>query len=466
MTKQYPIDGCSRRHFLTRMAGVTSLGVFSHFVQAGEKGKGQRPNIVFILADDMGYGDVGCYGCPDIKTPHIDRIAARGVRFTNFYANAPECTPTRTAIMTGRYQHRVGGLECALGVGNVGRYDDAIRLRETHDLGLPVQETSIARMLKDAGYATGICGKWHLGYEEKFNPLKHGFDYFIGPIGGNCDYFHHTELGGYYALYQNEKPVHRDQYMTDLITEESVKFIERQKENPFFLYVTYTAPHSPYQGPDDKPEKPVSDENFNKGTRETYVEMVERMDEGIGRIVETLEEKGFLDNTLLIFMSDNGANNKGRNAPFSGHKGGLFEGGIRVPCAVQWPGVIPEGIISDQMGIGMDLSASIIRAAGAQIPAGREFDGVDILKWVENQKPETERTLFWRARRGDRTWRAVRDGKMKYISRQDGDEFQEYLFDLQDDPAEKQNLISNRPKETARLKKLLAEWEREVKPVR
>lgn len=414
------------------------------------------------MADDLGYGDVGCYGCSDIRTPAIDSLAADGVRFTTFYSSAPECTPTRTALLTGRYQHRVGGLECALGIGNVGRYDDAIRLRRTNDMGLPVEETSIARMLKDAGYATAISGKWHLGYEPKFFPLRHGFDSWLGPVGGAVDYFHHSEYTGQPALYENDKPVKREGYLTDLITDEAVSFIQQQK-NPFFLYVAYTAPHTPYQGPGDKKSEPVAQDDYNKGSRETYAAMVERMDQGIGRILKTLDDNGLAENTLVIFMSDNGANRTGNNSPFSGFKGNLFEGGIRVPCIVRWPGVLDRGVVSEQPCMTMDFSCSIVRAAGTKPPAGRTFDGMDILQEVATNRPVQQRTLFWRARRGEWTRKAVRDGSLKYIRLQNDDDVKEYLFDLERDPAEKNNHLNDQPENVLRLKSLLHNWEQQVK---
>jgi len=415
------------------------------------------------MADDLGYGDVGCYGCSDIRTLAIDSLAADGVRFTTFYSNAPECTPTRTALLTGRYQHRVGGLECALGIGNVGRYDDAIRLRRTRDLGLPVEEMSIARMLKDAGYATGISGKWHLGYEPKFFPLRHGFDSWFGPVGGAVDYFHHIEYTGKPALCENDKPVEREGYLTDLITDEAVEFIQRRRINPFFLYVAYTAPHTPYQGPDDKKSEPVPQADYNKGSRETYAAMVERMDQGVGRILKSLDSAGLTDNTLVIFMSDNGANRTGSNLPFSGYKGNLFEGGIRVPCIAKWPGVLARGMVSDQPCMTMDFSCSIVRAAGTKPPTDRKFDGMDILQAVASNQPVQKRTLFWRIRRGERTRKAVRDGSLKYIRLQDGDNVKEYLFDLERDPAEKNNLFNQQPDNVRKLKTLLRNWEQKVK---
>ncbi|MHC4435606.1 MAG: sulfatase-like hydrolase/transferase [Planctomycetota bacterium] len=207
-----------------------------------------KPNIVFILADDLGYGDLGCYGRKDIRTPVIDRIASEGVKFTQYYANGPECSPTRAAFLTGRYQHRVGGLECAIGNGNVGRYDDAIRLRETHDLGLPVEETSIARMLKMAGYTTAITGKWHLGYEPKFAPHLHGFDYAFYAIGGGMDYFHYIDNVASYYLFQNGKPIRRKGYFTDLATDEAVNFVDKHADRTLLSLCAVHGPAFAFPG--------------------------------------------------------------------------------------------------------------------------------------------------------------------------------------------------------------------------
>ena len=454
----------SRRRFVAYsgglLAGVVGIGA----CQTTRTAKDPRPNVVLILADDLGYGDIGCYGCPDTRTPNIDRIAAEGVRFTSFYSNGPECTPTRTALLTGRYQHRVGGLECAIGTGNVGRYDDAIRLREAHDLGLPASETSIARMLKSAGYATGVCGKWHLGYEPKFFPSHHGFDYWFGPVGGATDYFHHCESTGQPALYRNGEIVNRDGYLTDLITKESVGFIRRNARHPFFLYVAYTAPHTPYLGPNDRRPAFVPEADYNKGSRDTYVAMVERMDEGVGAILGALRDNDLAGSTLVIVMSDNGATNMGRNAPFSGNKGNVFEGGIRVPCVARWPGVLSSGTTSPQPCMTMDFSQSIVRVAGAETP--RPFDGIDVLRLTEAGGAVQSRTLFWRARRGESTRKAVRDGTMKYIALNDSGKVQEYLFDLDTDPQEKNNLLAGQPGTAKRLRQLLKEWEDKVRPGR
>jgi N-acetylgalactosamine-6-sulfatase len=421
-----------------------------------------RPNVVLVLADDLGYGDLGCFGCPDIRTPHIDRLARQGVRFTSFYSKGPECSPTRTALLTGRYQQRVGGLECAIGLGNVGRYDDAIRLRAANELGLPVSEGTLVPLLKKAGYTTAIVGKWHLGYEPKFRPDWHGFDYSFGPLGGAVDYFHHTEPGGEPMLYENGKPVRRDGYLTDLITAGAERIIREKHTKPFFLYVPYNAPHSPFHGPDDRPAKPVTLEESEKGSREKYRAMVERMDMGVGNLLAALDETGQAERTLVIFTSDNGGPRYAHNAPFSGNKGSTFEGGIRVPCVARWPGVLKAGTETDVPAMTFDLTASILRSAGAE--AGRPLDGVAVLQQAAEGKGVAPRPLFWRGRRGERTWRAVRDGSLKYVSRQDGGQLQEYLFDLAADPGEKDDLLARRPDDVKRLKDLLAAWEREVRP--
>jgi len=432
----------------------------------------ETPNVVLLLADDLGYSDLGCYGCKDIKTPHLDHLAADGVRFTSFYANGPECTPTRAALLTGRYQQRIGGLECAIGNGNVGRYADAIRLREKNELGLPVEEISLGRLLRDAGYATALCGKWHLGYEDRFAPNRHGFDHAFYCLGGGMDYFHHTEntADPRSVLRLNGKPIKRPGYFTDLVTEEAVRFIQDHKHRPFFLYVPFTAPHAPFQGPDDRQPDPLPADsplwNQGKASPEVYAAMVQRMDQAVGRILTALDEAGCTRRTLVLFTSDNGGTASARPMPFRGLKGSTFEGGLRVCCIARWPGVLPEKTITDQVAITMDLSASIARIAGARPPKDRPFDGMDILGRLTGKMPVVPRTLFWRARRGSQTWWAVREGALKYVARQDGDKKQEHLFALDRDPGEKADLLGQHGEEGARLKRLLAEWEKTVQPRR
>jgi N-acetylgalactosamine-6-sulfatase len=446
-----------------------------------------RLNVVFILTDNLGYADLGCYGARDIRTPNIDRLASEGVRFTQFYSNAPDCTPSRTALLTGRYQHRVGGLECAIGIGNVGRYEDAIRLAKQHDLGLPASETTIVRLLKQAGYQCVGFGKWHLGYEKKFLPPAHGFDYYLGLLSGCEDYFYHRDPSGAPVLFENNQVVTREGYTTDLFTDKAVEFITAQgRKKPFFLYLPYNAPSAPFQHPRRKPPAPIppgpwTSPAWQNGTRETLAAIIERLDHGIGRVLRSLEDAKLADNTLVIFTNDNGAYPiAASNAPLRGNAHELFEGGIRVACIARWPGRLPKGLVCDRLTMMFDLTRSIASATGVKPPPEQPFDGIDILDDIVRQRPEPARTLFWRAKRGhttwgaerpttpqpDRIWRAVRQGPLKYISRQDGDQLEEYLFDIPSDVSEKNNLMASRPRDAQRLKALLADWEREVHPKR
>ncbi len=432
-----------------------------------------RPNLVLFLADDLGIADLGCYGAKDIRTPAIDRLAREGVRFTNFYSAGTECSPTRTGLLTGRYPQRVGGLECAIGNGNVGRYDDAIRLRTTHDLGLPADGTSLARLLQAAGYATALTGKWHLGYEDKFQPGPHGFDHAFYGLGGGMDYFHHTEEPpvSTHVLRLNGRPVRRDGYFTDLVTDEAVRFLAAPRAEPFFLYVPFTAPHAPYQGPGDKLPTPLpADSPLWKqagAPPAVYAAMIESMDAAVARILAELERRDLAKNTLVIFTNDNGGTRSARPHGLRDIKGTTFEGGIRVPCLARWPGVLPAGTTSATPGITMDLTASLVRAARGPVPAGHAFDGIDLLGAIAARTEPAARPLFWRGRRGESTWAAVRDGTLKYVRRtQRGAVTVEGLFDLAPDPGEQHDLLATRPADAARLKQLLAAWEADVKPVR
>lgn len=425
-----------------------------------------QPNIVFILVDDMGTGDLSCYGAPDVQTPRIDRLASEGVRFTQFYAMGAECTPSRTAFLTGRYPQRIGGLECAIGTGNVGRYDDAIRLAEQHQLGLPAERAVLAPALKDAGYSNVVFGKWHLGYDPHFHPLKQGFQEFIGFLGGYVDYFTHAEHSGLSVYQQGIAFLNRPGYMTELIAGDAVNFLERQHLKPFFLYLPFSVPHFPFQGPKDATGKTVSIDELTLGSREKYIEMLEDMDRQVGRILDVLEARGLADQTLVVFASDHGAMKPGRNLPLNGFKGSLLDGGIRIPCIVRWPGHLKPGSVSHQVGSLMDLTASFLKLAGATVPEGQESDGMDILEHVLQERPDVERTLFWRARRGDRTWRAVRQGGLKYVTKREGGVQEDWLFDLSNDHSETLDLKESRPDGLARLRGELLNWERKVRPER
>lgn len=420
-----------------------------------------RPNVVLIVSDDLGASDLSAYGCPDIRTPNIDRIGEQGVRFTQSYSNGPECSPTRSALMTGRYQQRVGGLECAIGIGNVGRYDEADWLAKRGELGLPAEETSIAHMLKTAGYDTACMGKWHLGYGEKFRPMRHGFDEYFGVLGGSTDYFRHVEPDGTPVLYHNDKRVEQSGYITDLLANRAIAWLQRPRQNPYFLYLPFTAPHAPFQGPGDAGKKLTAD-TWGKGDRATYVRMVQRLDENVGCVLQQLDRMPRTENTLVVFISDNGGHQLARNAPFRGRKGSVWEGGIRVPMLMRWPKVFRAGATCDQVAITMDLAPTFLAAAGAAPPAGRRLDGVDLLPALSGERQRFGRTLFWRAKRAQRVRWAVRDGDLKYV-REDAEEG---LFDLARDPEEKTDLLASKPELAAELRNKLAAWEREVEAPR
>jgi arylsulfatase A-like enzyme len=454
---------------------ASSLGLSAAMGQAAAPAA-SRPNVLVLLADDLGYADLGCYGAKDIRTPHLDRLARDGVRFSQFYSNGQECSPTRTALLTGRYQQRVGGLECAIGIGGVGRYDDAIRLAARHELGLPASEISIARLLKQAGYATAISGKWHLGYEDKFSPNQHGFDHAFYALGGGMDYFHHTEDPPENApvLRLNGAPIQRRAYATDLFASEAERWLRahvaRDRTTPFFLYLPFTAPHAPFQGPEEELPAPLPADSTRRkqgsAPPQVYAAMIERMDQVTGQLLAALEELRLARNTLVIFMSDNGGTASSRPSGLRDQKGTTFEGGIRVPCLVRWPGVLPAGITIDHPAAGFDLTASIARIAGATVPADRPFDGIDLLRSVERGEAPPARDLFWRGRRGERTWRSAREGDLKLVIRADGSRREEFLFDLTADSAEKNNLLATRTEDAARLREKIAAWEVRVKPTR
>ncbi len=444
------------------VAGLVVLG--AQFSRAEDK-----PNIVFMLMDDMGYADIGCYGAPDAKTPRIDKLAAEGIRFTQCYAMGAECTPSRTAILTGRYPQRPGGLECAIGTGNVGRYDDAERLAEEKELGLPASMAVLAPGLKAAGYETAVFGKWHMGYEPKFNPLEQGFDEFFGFLGGNVDYFTHEELSEIPVLLEGKELAEAEGYMTHVITDRAVEFLGRAKADerpPFFLYLPYSVPHFPFQGPGDGEKAPHPEEEWTAGTREKYVEMLEDMDASVGRVLDAIQENGLLLKTIVVYASDHGAMKPGLNTPLRDYKGTLFEGGVRVPCIVRWPGNMPTGAESSQICSLMDLTPSFLRVAGAKVPDGGELDGVDILEHVQKGEEDYPRTLFWRARRGERTWRAVRFGDAKYVRKTEGEVTSEWLFDLSEDEGEEEDLMERNKEIADELKKMLAEWELGVRAKR
>lgn len=416
-----------------------------------------KPNVVLIMADDMGSADLSSYGATDIRTPHIDSIGKQGIRFTQAYCNAPECTPSRTALLTGRYQQRVGGMECALGVGNVGRYDEAIWLRERNQMGLPFEEITIAKMLKQAGYDTACSGKWHLGYTSDFAPNGHGFDDYFGILGGNADYYKHTEEDGSNVLYENGKPIEREGYLTDLIGQRAVDWLKRRSNKPFFLYVPFSSPHSPYQS---HSVKDIPAGGYNRGSRKIYAEMVEAMDAQVGAILAQLDRMGAASNTWVIFLSDNGGTNIGSNKPYRGNKSSVWEGGIRTACLMRWPGVFRPGTETAQVSLMFDITASIAAAAAAKPP--RKLDGEDLLAQWKGEKPVKPRTVFWRYRRAENTRKAVRHGDWKLVN----DNGAEALHHIGRDAVEKSNQLEQEPTIANDLRARMAAWEKDVRAPR
>jgi len=423
-----------RRKFLAALAGGCAAPLWS---------QSRRPNVVIFLTDDMGYADIGSFGATEIKTPHTDRLAREGIKFTHCYSNGPVCTPTRAALMTGRYQQRVG-LEWAITPKDKG-------------IGLPVRETTIAAMLKGAGYRTALFGKWHLGWEREFGPNAHGFEEFFGLLGGNHDFYSHRNIEGTLDLWENTVAVERSGYTTDLIAERAEKWVDQHAREPFFLYVAFNAVHWPFQAP-GRPEDVRQRATWTAGNRADYIRMVESMDQAVGRVLAALDRNGVARDTLVIFTNDNGGERLSDNRPLFHHKGTLWEGGIRVPGLMRWPSRIPAGKTTEQVAASMDFAATVLAAAGVQPPAGRALDGIDLLPVAEGKKSPIERTLCWRINRDERKQRAVRKGKWKYI--RDGSI--ELLFDLSKDPGERDNLGYRHPEILAQLRETLAVWEREM----
>lgn len=409
-----------------------------------------RPNVVLIITDDVGYGDFGVYGAQDVRTPNIDALARHGVRLTDFYA-APQCTPTRASLITGRYQQRVQ-LERALGSG--GPADEQ---------GLAATGRSLPQLLKNNGYATALVGKWHLGYKPEFGPNAHGFDYFFGFLSGYIDYYTHTRGDGKPDLFENTTPVKEDGYMTDLITARAVRFIQQRASEPFFLEVTYSAAHWPFQPP-DQPSQAPNNAAFQgpaaavPATRKDYVAMIERADKGVGEIAGALEDREIAGNTLLIFTNDNGGEWLSSNAPLFHRKDTLWEGGIRVPAIFRWPGRLPENSVSEQAGITMDLTATILAATNTRVPSNAALEGIDLVPILSGRSPVVERTLFWRIVTPIRRQQAVRQGDWKLLL--DGDDL--LLFNLRSDVGERHDLAASRPDLVAKLFPLIQKWNEDV----
>jgi arylsulfatase A len=417
------------------------------------------PNVIVLLVDDLGYSDIGCMGAKDIRTPNIDRLAKEGVRFTDFYASAPVCTPTRVALLTGRWQQRTG-LEWAIGLTSEEerRVDgQLVPVAERFSIGLPASETCLPSQLKPKGFGSAVYGKWHLGFQPEHNPMAHGFDEYFGIIGGQCDYYRYHYVNGMRQLYEKRELTTAEGYLTDLINQRTVDYIHQQKQRPFFIYVPYNAVHHPFQVPDD-PSQYYTDANKYDGTRAGYAKMVERVDQGIGEILAALEAEGVIANTLIIFTSDNGGERFSDNSPLFNYKTTLWEGGIRVPCLISWPNGIPQGKVISQPAITMDLTATILAACNANAASDRPLDGINLLPLIKGEAEPTERTFCWRIDRTRRKMKAIRHGDWKYVQ----DDLVELLYHLPDDLGERSNLYHQHLDRVNDLKTRLADWETEV----
>ena len=447
----------TRRKFVQRLAIGTTLlsgGVRSEAiaksVQRSSGVKESRPNIVFILADDMGWGDLSCYGRPDYRTPNIDLLASQGTKFTDAYSASAICTPTRCGYITGRYPARFKiGLEEPLIVTN-------------SKVGLEPNQPSIASLLKQSGYDTALIGKWHLGFRPEWGPNAHGFDEFFGILAGAGDYFLHKNGLGKPDLYENLTPVERNGYLTDLLTERAVNYVKKPRSAPFFLSLHYTAPHWPWQGPkggepihfnDEAPEPAAMSAG---GSLKVYAQMMKSLDDGVGRVMQSIRAAGIDRKTLVIFTSDNGGERFSYHWPFSGQKGELLEGGIRVPALVRWPGVVPPNRVTQQMAITMDWTATMLAAAKADGPADHSLDGIDLLPILKGTTRAFDRTFFWRSNSQD----AMRKGKWKFI--RDGEEL--VLFDLSLDQREQADLSVKHPDVLERLMTEFDKWNGQMLP--
>ena len=432
---------------------MSRFAVVSSLLFAGIAPADGPPNFVLVMADDLGWGDLGCYGNAAIRTPHLDALAAAGMRFTDFHSNGVVCSPTRAALLTGRYQQRTG-------IEGVIHADPN---RNQRDTGLPHAETTFAEDLAAAGYATGIFGKWHLGYPAKHNPTTHGFDRFVGFVSGNVDYQSHIDGAGFADWWSDSTPTPQAGYTTDLIGQCAAAFAERHRDRPFCLYIPHEAPHSPFQGPNDpavrRPglSKPQLGERTDR--KAAYREMIEAMDASVGRVLDTLDRRGLSERTFVFFCSDNGPTNVGSAGPWRGRKGQIHEGGHRVPAIARWPGRIPAGVVTDQPAMTMDLLPTLRSLADLPPAEGRTLDGADLSPLLLRRQPPPDRPLFWVCDQQ----RAVRLGRHKLLLSAKGNRVPIELYDLQTDPGETDNLAADQPERVRRMQTLIDDFVRRTR---
>ena len=408
------------------------------------------PNIVVIVADDLGYADVGFNGCNDIPTPNIDSLARQGVRFSSGYVSHPFCSPSRAALMTGRYQQRFGH-----------ENNPVLDLKDT-TLGLPTNQVTMAQMLQAAGYQTIAVGKWHLGGAPPFHPNARGFADFFGFLAGDHVYFpSKLNRQNPNSLMRNQELVAESEYLTDAFSREAVDYIRKYKAQPFFLYLAYNAVHKPLQATRKYLDRfpGIADER-----RRNYAAMTSAMDDGIGRVLQTLREKDLARNTLVFFFSDNGGCryeiSPAHNAPLRGYKGDLFEGGIRVPFVMCWPGHLPAGKVYEDPVCAIDVFPTAAGLAGANVPSDRKMDGVNLMPFLLGQKSGAPHPrLFWRTG-GGITW-AVREGRHKLVQNDPGPPA---LYDLSADLGETKNIAGENTEVVRRMLRQQTEWNAELVP--
>jgi arylsulfatase A-like enzyme len=407
----------------------------------------QRPNIVYIMTDDMGYADLSCYGRKDYTTPNIDKLSTQGVKFMNAYSAGSLCTPTRVAFYTGRYPARTA----------VGLMEPLTPTKRDSAYGLTPDIPSLGTMLKTAGYHTGLVGKWHLGFRPEHSPMNNGFDYFFGIRSGAADYVSHKGDGGQHDLHENDSLVYPEGYLTDLISGKAIDFLKQKRDQPFFLAVMYNAPHWPWQKPGDK-AYPDSVNFTQGGSPEIYAGIMKSLDDGVGKILMALDEAGLTQNTVVIFTNDNGGERFSDHGGLAKSKRSLWEGGIKVPAFVRWPQKIKGGRVSEQVVVTMDWTATILSLSGAKPSKHFPLDGVDLVPMLTGtSRADVDRTLFWRTFQRDRQ-KAIRSGDWKYLEDDGGS----YLFNLKNDPGEKNNLIDSQRKIAADLKARYTAWEKTV----
>ncbi|HTY70505.1 MAG TPA: sulfatase-like hydrolase/transferase [Alphaproteobacteria bacterium] len=406
------------------------------------------PNLIFILADDLGWGDLSCYGRPDYTTPQIDRLAAEGVRLTDCYSGSATCSPTRIALMTGRYPAR----------HPAGLPEPILPRFHGLEIGLEPEFPALPRLLGQAGYKTALIGKWHCGEPPRFSPLKSGFDEYFGLSGSGAGYFSYRDEEGRYLARDGEAAADQSGYLTHALTDRACAFIARHRQEPFYLSLHYTAPHWPWEADYQEDELHDRIATTGGGSPAIFAAMMRALDDGVGRVLATLAEHRLDGRTLIVFTSDNGGERYSYHYPLTGHIRLLREGGIRVPGIARWPGKIPPRQVSPQMAITMDWTATFLALAGTRADERFPPDGEDLMPVLTGARAAYERTLFWRTVRAD----AARRGPWKYFRNLDTG--REYLFNLVRDIREYADFSTSHPEVFDGLKAAFKDWNDGVLP--